>query len=102
MYNCKNTQHNSYFICTSAKFYVGIVHRFSTSAKEKAQLQNTWHNCKTNCTTAKKMHNGDLPLPSKKIEAGGTTPPHDRNPYISIYHSSQDGLPALWLDGMSS
>jgi hypothetical protein len=38
----------------SAKLYVGIVHSFSTSAKEKAQLQNTWHNCKTNCTTAKK------------------------------------------------
>jgi hypothetical protein len=44
--------------------YVGIVHSFSTSAKEKAQLQNTWHNCKTNCTTAKKMHNGNFPLPS--------------------------------------
>jgi hypothetical protein len=40
------------------------VHSFSTSAKEKAQLQNAWHNCKTNCTTMKKMHNGNFPLPS--------------------------------------
>ncbi len=36
------------------KLYIGIVHSFSTSAKEKVQLQNTWHNCKTICTTAKK------------------------------------------------
>jgi hypothetical protein len=50
----QNTQHNSYFICTSANLYVGIIYSFSTSAKQKAPLQNTWHNCKTNCTTAKK------------------------------------------------
>jgi hypothetical protein len=48
------------------------VHRFSTSAKEKAQLQNTWHNSKTICTTAKKMHNGNFPLPleQKKVLPG--------------------------------
>jgi hypothetical protein len=55
---------NSYFICTSANLYVGIIYSFSTSAKQKAQLKNTWHNCKTNCTTAKKMNYGNFPLPS--------------------------------------
>ncbi len=50
----QNAQHNNYFICTSAKLYVGIVHSFSTSAKESEQLLNTWHNFKTICTTAKK------------------------------------------------
>jgi hypothetical protein len=47
------------------KLYVGIIHNLSTSAKQKAQLQNTWHNYKNNCTTAKKMHNGNFPLPSR-------------------------------------
>jgi hypothetical protein len=55
MYNCKiHSTTARYFICTSAKFYVGIIHSFSSSAKQKAQLQNTWQNFKTNCTTAKK------------------------------------------------
>ncbi len=31
-----------------------MVCSISTSTKENAQLQNTLHNCKTNCTTAKK------------------------------------------------
>ncbi len=62
----QNTWYNSYFICTSAKLYIGLVHSFSTSAKEKK------HNCKIHGTNAKqivqlqkKMHNGDFPLPSQ-------------------------------------
>jgi hypothetical protein len=62
----QNTSHNNYFICTSAKLYVGIIHSFSTSAKQKAQL------LKTNGTTAKQI------VQLKKCTMAIFLCPHDR------------------------
>jgi hypothetical protein len=67
MYNCKIHSTTATSFAHQQKWYVGIIHSFSTSAKQK-------HNCKIHGTTAKqivqlqkKMHNGNFPLPSSSF-----------------------------------